>query len=125
MSIIINPNAVITLAAAYPSNPQQCASLSLPYDPSVQGMPPFSTELVQAVAWIYMRQILECRARIDRLERLVAYLAPETLHGLGGMALPETQEVYELGAAMKQEVAARRAAEAKARAERDAAGGVQ
>lgn len=129
---IIQPNAVITLGAALPSDPEKMASIALPLDPSVQGMPPvidgISPQAQQTLGmglWIYMRVLHEMRARIDRLERLVAVLAPEPITGLGGMASPEMREAYALGAQLRKEVGARRELEAKAAAEREAAGGVQ
>lgn len=119
---IIQPNAVITLGAALPSDPEKMASIALPLDPSVQGMPPVidgvspqAQQTLGIALWIYMRVLHEMRARIDRLERILATLDEG----------PDLLERMSLQGTLDAEIRARRAAEAKARAEREAAGGVQ
>lgn len=122
-NLIINPNATIALGAPLPSAPDKMPSYSLPADPAVQGVATFDTTTLGLVVWVLTMRAIIYAQRIDRLERLVAQLVcpGRSIEEIGASAVEDAA----LGDALGAEVRARRSAEAKARAEQAAEGGVQ
>jgi hypothetical protein len=118
MSMIINPNATIQLAAELPSQPGKAAGYNVPADPATQGVRGFTAEDLGLAIWVLTVHARMALARFDRIERLLVHL-------LGESPPDAALEVLGLGRAVAGEVAARREAEAKAAAEVAEAGGVQ